>query len=556
MNYSPRFILLTSVLVLLVTILQGQDSKKNLYERNPDTFFKIDSSKENGDYKLSFNTKAAKLYWMFDLPEDAVQLVIYAEQDTAKLSYFFTHKEATPKELGTTSESYILNDPSYVSSLTRIGLIETPHTTSIDIHHPRGEKPLHLRPIDRYRIIEEKQTGRIKIIKNMKEIPFTTKQLTGSIDSIRTLPINVWPAYKNYENFSDEYYAYHICEPGLDLTGEVVVREKRTGKRVLWALLKGAGSFQTSSKSVNSEGFVPMGRWAKTIGLVYQDFNFDGKKDIAFLEDFTKGPRYSFFLNNGSTFQQEESFSTEVVHGLFSIDYDKELLYTSQVGGCCDHWFSEFKIKDNELIENCNIAESTGRITVVADLKIKQAKDSSHKMAFVPHYSSSKAYFIQSFDIRKEQKQLTLFADSSNGKFYCFITHKETFFEQQEMKKHYDIVDIYAGEEVGKIDSFFLTNPKKRVFQLDFYARSPSGTTKQYRLLEKKGRFSLIENSLDGNSKKRKLKLKLSNTNTINTAEAKDLRWLSKLKTITNLIYKPKTLSPQVSPMIFESVDE
>lgn len=85
--------------------------------------------------------------------------------------------------------------------------------------------------------------------------------------------------------------------------------------------------------------------------LIFDDFNFDGKKDLALKTgnySCYSGPSYNIYLATGSGFVYSDEFS-ELAHnncGMFGVDTDRKLIYTMSKSGCCYHENSRYRMVD------------------------------------------------------------------------------------------------------------------------------------------------------------------------------------------------------------------
>jgi len=97
--------------------------------------------------------------------------------------------------------------------------------------------------------------------------------------------------------------------------------------------------------------------------IIYEDFNFDGRKDFAILDSYSGpygSPTYKIYLYQKENFTYNKSFS-ELAHqymGIFQIDSCKKELITYKKSGCCFHEKTKFIIiKDNKLTPNLMIID-------------------------------------------------------------------------------------------------------------------------------------------------------------------------------------------------------
>ena len=86
--------------------------------------------------------------------------------------------------------------------------------------------------------------------------------------------------------------------------------------------------------------------------LIYQDFNFDGKNDLAIMDGQQScyhGPSFQVYLENGDSLEYSPEFTklAQEYCGMFQIDTETETISTMTKSGCCWHQFSKFKVIDN-----------------------------------------------------------------------------------------------------------------------------------------------------------------------------------------------------------------
>ncbi|WP_024698611.1 XAC2610-related protein [Pseudomonas avellanae] len=100
--------------------------------------------------------------------------------------------------------------------------------------------------------------------------------------------------------------------------------------------------------------------------LIYQDFNFDGIKDLALMDGQNScyhGPSYQVFLGTVDGFRHSDSF-TELAQsncGLFSVDEKTHKIETMTKSGCCWHQLSTYGIHNGEpVLETQTVIEHTG----------------------------------------------------------------------------------------------------------------------------------------------------------------------------------------------------
>lgn len=171
---------------------------------------------------------------------------------------------------------------------------------------------------------------------------------------------NVFPI--KIEDFSDRYEA--VIEESIQDTLIRGVYEDYVPRYIIRVLAKedkkeilSAYAMDYPSYLINENGEVlanikelPYGSQSV---LIYEDFNFDGNKDLALMNGYQScygGPSFDIYLATTSGFEYSKSFSAlgNEYCGMFTIDEEAQSIHTMVKSGCCWHQFSEFSVVDNE----------------------------------------------------------------------------------------------------------------------------------------------------------------------------------------------------------------
>lgn len=170
------------------------------------------------------------------------------------------------------------------------------------------------------------------------------------LDAFQKTPRTTW----NIEDFSDRYRAT------LELNDEQEVF--RPGILRVYDKNSGAELIQVSSdelvlaiddKSGDVKSNVHELPYGEQSVLIYDDFNFDGIKDLALMDgQFScyHGPSFQVFLGTPDGFRHSDSF-TELAQnycGFFDYDAESRTINVSAKDGCCRHWFSTYEVVNGE----------------------------------------------------------------------------------------------------------------------------------------------------------------------------------------------------------------
>lgn len=100
--------------------------------------------------------------------------------------------------------------------------------------------------------------------------------------------------------------------------------------------------------------------------LIYDDFNFDGIKDLALMDgQFScyHGPSYQVFLGTSDGFRHNEAFTdlAQSYCGFFDYDAKTQRVSTMAKSGCCSHWFATYIIRNGEpVVETETTIDASG----------------------------------------------------------------------------------------------------------------------------------------------------------------------------------------------------
>lgn len=156
----------------------------------------------------------------------------------------------------------------------------------------------------------------------------------------------------NIDGFSKQYYGkvYFADTSALTSAGWVEVYDRITNKKLIHVDADEL-SFDLHDGEIKPNiAEIPYGEYSV---LLYQDYNFDGKKDFAIMDGFNscyQGPSFLIYLATENGFQFSGDF-TELAQdfcGMFSVDYKEKTLSTMTKDGCCWHQFSKYIVEDNK----------------------------------------------------------------------------------------------------------------------------------------------------------------------------------------------------------------
>jgi hypothetical protein len=162
--------------------------------------------------------------------------------------------------------------------------------------------------------------------------------------------IDAQAARKTYPigKFSDDYHASVTVEDSNEVfrPGAVSIFNSKTGKRIIHVTADELTVDIAEGKAVPNIKQLPYGEQSV---LIYEDFNFDGRKDLAIMDGQNScyhGPSFQIYLATGSGFRPSPDF-TELAQnfcGMFQVDVASKTLSTMTKSGCCWHQFNEYRV--------------------------------------------------------------------------------------------------------------------------------------------------------------------------------------------------------------------
>lgn len=154
------------------------------------------------------------------------------------------------------------------------------------------------------------------------------------------------------DNFSKDYYGKVEISDTTEVfsKGWVAIYNRKTNKQIIKVVSEELAFSLHDGKVFANIKSSPYGEQSL---IMYEDYNFDGKKDFA-IEDGQNscyhGPSFKIYLATNKGFSYSEAFTklAQEYCGMFQVDYSEKKIYTMTKSGCCWHQFSEFIVKNNK----------------------------------------------------------------------------------------------------------------------------------------------------------------------------------------------------------------
>ncbi|MET0548935.1 MAG: hypothetical protein ABW002_06670 [Xanthomonas sp.] len=237
-------------------------------------------------------------------------------------------------------------------------------------------------------------------------------------------------AHRSYDlqDFSERYRATLEIED----TGEVfrpgIVRVFARGNAT--PLLEVASPelvLDTDGKSGKVKANVHQLPYGEQSVLIYDDFNFDGIKDLAVMDGQNScyhGPSYQVYLGTADGFESSAGF-TELAQsncGLFEVDAQARELHTMTKDGCCWHQYATYSVRDGEpLLESEVVDDARGdgpgltQETVYRDRGGKRVPDMHYLWDGEGETAVGQRKILLEFRLAPAGKRIVVFANVGDG---------------------------------------------------------------------------------------------------------------------------------------------
>ncbi|WKW46377.1 hypothetical protein P3875_11470 [Myroides sp. JBRI-B21084] len=236
-------------------------------------------------------------------------------------------------------------------------------------------------------------------------------------------------AQTSYEltNFSDSYFAKIIDTTNENSEVEtnclLKIYLKNNNKLIFSAPAFYSDADLEGSKIKSNIKQIPYGEQSI---LIFEDFNFDGTKDIALRTGYYScygGPSFAIYLATKNSFVYNESF-TELGSnycGMFTVDTEKKQLSTMTKSGCCWHQYSTYVVEKNQVIPIEIIEESYSGVFVDYSIK-KRVNGKMTESTYKEFPTENKPEFTIIFENGKKMHLMSIYGNEHLG--YVFTNAK------------------------------------------------------------------------------------------------------------------------------------
>ena len=153
------------------------------------------------------------------------------------------------------------------------------------------------------------------------------------------------------DGFAKDYYGKVEISDTSEVfsKGWIAIYDRKTDKQIIKVVSDELAISLHDGKAIANIKSLPYGEQSL---IMYDDFNFDGKKDFA-IEDGQNscynGPSFKIYLATDKGFSLSKAFTrlAQEYCGMFQVDYNEKKISTMTKSGCCWHEFSEFIVENN-----------------------------------------------------------------------------------------------------------------------------------------------------------------------------------------------------------------
>ncbi|MEN7547191.1 hypothetical protein AAG747_04685 [Rapidithrix thailandica] len=261
------------------------------------------------------------------------------------------------------------------------------------------------------------------------------------------------------KGFSEKYKGILTIEKGYEnevfKKGNIAIIESKTNAKIveidaeeLFFDLDSIGNVKTNVLEL------PYGEQSI---LIYQDFNFDGIKDLAVMDgqySCYHGPSFQVYLeiDNKLILSPEFTRLAQEYCGMFQTDYETETIHTMTKSGCCWHQFSTFKVVNNipapVLVVEENAMDFPFHSTIIIEWN---GKERSEKMEKTIDLEQDGITEVFSFKLTKNQKEVVVFNINDEILNYALLRPDGTVEFSYPIEMEYKHPDFKINKEEGKL---------------------------------------------------------------------------------------------------------
>jgi len=274
------------------------------------------------------------------------------------------------------------------------------------------------------------------------------------------------------EDFSKDYVGIVYISDTTEVftKGWIAILEKKSKKQIIKVESEELAFELHNGELLANVKELPYGEQSL---IMYEDYNFDGKKDFAIMDGQNScyhGPSFQIYLATDNGFEYSEEFTSlaQEYCGMFDVDYDKKQIFTMTKDGCCWHEYSTFVVENNRPIaveirqEGLN---PTGVMWDIVEQKRIDGKMTTQKYSVFN--TDGETDVVYSFEFSNKKKMRLL--NNSETLYYIFTDKDDKvelclWDEGFNYSKKDNTLEFESGETSYKITStgIIVTTPNKK----------------------------------------------------------------------------------------------
>jgi hypothetical protein len=247
------------------------------------------------------------------------------------------------------------------------------------------------------------------------------------------------------DHFSKEYYGKVFISDTSEVfsKGWVAIYNTQTNKQLIKVDAEELALSLHDGKAKANVKSLPYGEQSL---IMYEDYNFDGKKDFAICDGQNScyhGPSFRIYLAADDGFRFNEAFTKLAQEncGMFSVDAKEKKIYTMTKDGCCWHQSSEYSVVNNKPKEISIVTEEYHipfYISTIEKWDGKRMVSSSTKSIDL---SEEGVDVILSFKVPQNGKQVVLFNLNDRMLYYAVLK------KEDEVEFSYPLEAVYKSHD-------------------------------------------------------------------------------------------------------------
>jgi hypothetical protein len=268
-------------------------------------------------------------------------------------------------------------------------------------------------------------------------------------------PIMLFAKTIKIDDFSPLYYA-----EVNDIQHKILIKDKKTKKILIRSNIEDVDLEYEASNNFQSN--VVQRPYGDQSLIIYEDFNFDGKKDFAIKNGNHScygGPSFLIYLKKGPKFYLDDDFTriAQEYCGMFGVDNETKTIHAMTKSGCCWHLFDTYKVEN-------------GKLKLVNSVEETYGVGGTPFVEYVAtEYKNGKEVVHESFDLAVDEidekfsfkltngKKVILF--ENQGFLYYILMDKEG---RGEFAFNRELLYDEATQEPGKSFIYITGNPDRR----------------------------------------------------------------------------------------------